>query len=188
MFMLFQMRMAKIVKLLEAEKKFWRAAQVFGKACVYRPKFFNMDCQKIQQQLVFHFYHELSEKETIETEQHLSHCSECRQQYSLIEKSLARIPGMKQQIPNPYLFTRIEAALSQDSPIERQTRPSMIRVISSLVVSLLLATTAIMSYYILSNQSTEPAPKPGENVKTVAGQYEMGMSQADIMETYYLSE
>ena len=176
--------MAKIVKLLEAEKKFWKVAQVFEKDCVYRPKFFNMDCPKIQRQLVSHFYHELNEKETLETVQHLSQCSECRQQYSLIEKSLARIPEMKQQVTNPYLFTRIEAALLPETP----ARPSMVRVISSVVVSLLLATTALMSYYILNNQNTATHENPADNVKTVAGQYEMGMSQADIMETYYLSE
>ncbi len=100
------------------------------------------------------------------------------------------IPQLKVINPNPYLFSRIEAKLQQSSQTSERRIPTFIRVFNTTLVTVLLLATAFTGYYLYSgNYNTSTTTNTNDQSNSIiAGQYEMGVSQQDVIETYYFTE
>jgi anti-sigma factor RsiW len=147
-----------------------------------------MDCQQTQQRLFFYLEKSLDAASTQDISTHLQQCTQCAAQLSKLELSMQLLPAMKQSNPNPFLFTRIEARLQDVSNASQQPAPIFARIFHPILVTVLLAATAFMGYYVVSTTTSAPATESKQDVSIIAGQYEMGLSEQDLMETYYLTE
>lgn len=146
-----------------------------------------MDCKKLEKHFIFYLEHSLDKAVTQQISDHLQHCAHCQEQLKTVQQALEMIPSIKQNNPNPYLFERIEAKLQNAPNVQTQTSPGLVRIFSTLTVSLLLLATAFTGYYYVTNNASATNETPSAS-SMIAGQYEMTPSQQDIVETYYLTE
>lgn len=145
-----------------------------------------MDCSSVQHQLIFYSENSVAPSKAKEIQQHLDACPDCRKQFEKIQQALSLIPQMKQDNPNPFLFTRIEQQIH--TVPEKVAIPQFARIFSPVLVSLLLVATVLVGLYISNTASSSADTQEGNQTSVLAGQYHMTISDQDLLETYYLTE
>lgn len=120
---------------------------------------------------------------------HLQHCPACQADAAKIQTCLEVLPQMKSTNPNPFLFTRIEQAMQQESEPSPAPIPRFVRVFNTLVVTLLLVSTAVAGIYLFSTRqgSLEETSKE-TTIANIADEYQLDLNNQDLMESYYLTQ
>jgi hypothetical protein len=119
-------------------------------------------CQGIQQNLSAYLDHQLSSDEIIQVEEHLRTCQKCRFSLEELKKIVARVQGLEDKEPPPWLEQRIMAQVREEAGrkrgiLQKLFYPLHIKVPLQAVATLAIAVTAFFLY-----RSLEPEIKVAE--------------------------
>lgn len=107
-----------------------------------------MNCALCQNYLDAWLAGTLSASLTIQVDSHLSHCPQCREVAELLKLSEAFIAGEKQTEPNPFLATRIMAAIEANEARVSQPVPAIIRLLRPAAITLSLAAAVFAGIFL----------------------------------------
>lgn len=148
-----------------------------------------MDCSVTHQHLMDYLENKTPQVLHQQISDHLRHCQACQADAAKIQEYLDVLPQMKSTNPNPFLFTRIEQALQQETAPVPAPIPRFVRVFNTLVVGLLLVSTAVAGLYLLSNPQSNMEETPKEtSIAYIADEYQLDLNNQDLMESYYLTQ
>ena len=107
-----------------------------------------MNCALCQEYLDAWVAGTLSASLKIQVDSHLSHCPQCREVAELLKLSEVVIAGEKQTEPNPFLATRIMAAIEANEARVSQPVPAIIRLLRSAAITLSLAAAVFAGIFL----------------------------------------
>ena len=109
-----------------------------------------MVCKKIQQDLIFFFYKELSNEKELIIETHLQECEKCELVFLKLKRTLSIIEIEKQTEVNPYIYTRIQEKISQieNKQTEIQRTPVFKRIFQPILVAAVIIVGLILGVFI----------------------------------------
>lgn len=169
------------------KKKICHRASFSTPSCLTLQNLSEMDCTTTKKNLFSFLENKVSPEESLQIAAHLKDCKHCNGQYLQLKQVLAQLPNLKQENPNPFLFTRIEQQISQEQE-QTQDLPRFARIFNPVLVSVLLVATVVIGISMFS-QNNATSTTPGENqTSMIASQYHMNASDQDVIETYYLTE
>jgi predicted anti-sigma-YlaC factor YlaD len=149
-----------------------------------------MNCSKSKKHFIFRIEGGLPAEKNRELEQHLSVCPDCKALYNKMESTIKLIPGEKRNNPNPFFFSRIEQQLSLLKEIPAQRKPVMVRIMKPALLTMLVAVSIFLGILVGGINSQEEVTQATSNpvISELAGQYQLGTSNADALEAYYATE
>ena len=152
-----------------------------------------MDCHKTQQNLIFYIENELDVTKSAEISQHLQQCTDCHDLYVQMASTLEILPKLKQENPNPFLYTRIESQLDAPETKGIRFQPAFKRIVSGVTLTFLLLVAITAGFFIGSSavgtQTDQTSQtNPTDQMTTLASEYQLSMSSEDLNEIYYLTE
>lgn len=102
----------------------------------------------------------------IQVESHLNRCLPCREAAELLKLSEVVIAGEKQTEPNPFLVTRVMAAIEANEASVGHPVPGFIRLLRPVAITLSLATAIFAGIFLgrLAESTTLPGNVPMELV------------------------
>lgn len=149
-----------------------------------------MNCSQARKLFIFFIEKELPAAEQNIVSEHITSCNSCQELYSKMQATLELIPVQKQTNPNPFLYSRIEATLAAVEESSPENAPIIIRILKPALISIAVAGSVFIGFLLGNNfyQETDSVSSEGSSIQEIAGQYHMGNSNVDIIETYYLTE
>jgi predicted anti-sigma-YlaC factor YlaD len=112
-----------------------------------------MNCQTCQKELGFYLQGKLPEDMKVQVEEHLKECKECTEEYLLINVSERVISEEKQKESNPFLATRIMAAIDQKQ--ESYKVPVYSKLLKPVLISISIAVAIMLG--VLEGDLYKPA-------------------------------
>ncbi len=153
------------------------------------PKFLAMKCKEIHSKMWSFLEGELHTAEQKAMEEHLEVCPDCRSDLERLTVYFKLLEERKEMEINPYFFTRLQQALSDESigpdPVIRRV-PVLVRWVAmplTLVVALFLGVTLITHSYWKKNLNAT------DNSLTMSPYEEffLGDTDENFYDTYFLS-
>lgn len=102
----------------------------------------------------------------IQVESHLNRCLPCREAAELLKLSEVVIAGEKQTEPNPFLVTRVMAAIEASEAEVERNKPVFVRLLWPAAITLSMAAAVFAGIFLgrLADSTTLPGSVPVELV------------------------
>ena len=145
-----------------------------------------MNCKQAEKLFIFRIENDLPTDQASSLDQHFNSCPVCPALYSRLKNTLEAVPSEKRNIPNAFLFTRIEAKLAETNNVTVQQRFKLIRALKPVTLALLVVLSLLLGFIVgLNNNKNENGQvSSGTEISRMAGYFEMGINHADTLENY----
>lgn len=97
-----------------------------------------MNCKQIDKNLIFYIEGSIKESEKTIIQNHIESCPECAAKLNYLKSSLAQLELIKDSVPKPFMFTRIQGRLSKAPSVNRNRVFVPVAWAAILVVGLLM--------------------------------------------------
>jgi hypothetical protein len=105
-----------------------------------------------------------------------------------MKSTLEMIPGEKRSNPNPFFYSRIEHQLLVLKEAPAQKNPVMIRIMKPALLAVLVTISIFVGVLVGGISPKEETSTSNPVISELADQYQLGVSNTDVLETYYATQ